>query len=314
MPFKRVPGKFNASIREVTIGTGAKALKLGGANVLPLYAFDEPIKNPPKVGIEISDKGQVIDLPEIKKFYGDAKTPADLAKKAVTVPGVSFISLYLESQDPNGDNQSVEKAIETAKSVVDAAGGLPVFIQGCKNEQKDSELFTKISEALRGKNCLFISAKEGNSKQAATAVVQAGEAKLAAESAVDLNLAKQLNVLIGQTGVDLSNIVMNVGQAAAGYGFEYLVSTMDRIQLAALEQSDAHLQVPIITPAGQEAWGVKEAVASEEDMPDWGSQEQRGIDMEITTATAVIAAGCSAVILRHPKSVETVSSLVKALM
>jgi len=314
MPFKRVPGKYNASIREITIGTGDKALKVGGQNVLPLYAFDEPIKNPPKVGIEISDKGQVIDLPEIKKFYGDAKTPAELAKKAATAPGVSFISLYLESQDPNGDNQGVDKAIEIAKSVVDAAGGLPVFIQGCKNEQKDSELFTKLSEALRGKNCLFLSAKEATARLAAAAVVQAGEAKLAAESAVDLNLAKQVNVLINQAGVDLGNIVMNVGQAAAGYGFEYLVSTMDRIQLAALEQGDTHLQIPIITPAGQEAWGVKEAVASEEDMPDWGSQEQRGIDMEICTATAVLAAGSNIVILKHPKSVETVSGLIKALM
>jgi acetyl-CoA decarbonylase/synthase complex subunit delta len=108
---------------------------------------------------------------------------------------------------------------------------------------------------------------------------------------------------------------MNVGQAAAGYGFEYVISTMDRIKAAALAQNDAQLQVPIVTPVGQEAWGVKEAVTPESDAPKgWGPQEQRGIDMEITSATSVIASGSNAVILKHPKSVETVAALVAALV
>jgi acetyl-CoA decarbonylase/synthase complex subunit delta len=278
-----------------------------------LYSFDAPIKNPPKVGIEVSDKGPNRDLPELKKFYEGANTIPEVAKKACTAKGVSFVSLYLESADPNGENKSIEDCVKLAKEVADAVT-LPLIIQGSKNEEKDSQLFTKIAETLRGKNCLFLSAKEGNYKAIAVGVVLAGESKIAAESAVDLNLAKQLNTIITKADVKLDNVVMNVGQSAVGYGFEYLASTMDRIEAAALAQNDSFLQVPIITPAGQEAWGVKEAVASEADFPEWGSQEQRGIDMEVSTAAAVIAAGANAVILRHPRSIEAISNLVAAII
>jgi acetyl-CoA decarbonylase/synthase complex subunit delta len=313
MPLKRVPQKFNASIREVTIGAGDKVITLGGENVYPLYSFDEPIKNKPLVGIEVSDKGPNRDLPELAKFYEGAKTIPEVAKKACTAKGASFITLYLEGADPNGDNKSVDECAKLVKEVSEAVT-LPLVVQGAKNEEKDTQLFTKLSEVLRGKNVLFLSAKEGNAKSAAVAVVQAGEAKIGAESAVDLNLCKQLNTVITQAGVDLKNVVANVGQCAAGYGFEYLISTLDRIEAAALQQNDPFLQVPIITPAGQEAWGVKESVTPEKDAPEgWGPQEQRGIDMEIATASALIAAGSNAVILRHPKSIETVSGLVAAL-
>ncbi|MDR0409824.1 MAG: acetyl-CoA decarbonylase/synthase complex subunit delta [Spirochaetaceae bacterium] len=313
MPFKRVPQKFNASIKEVTIGTGGKALVLGGESVTPLYSFDDPIKNPPKVGVEISDKGPNLELPELKKFYEGCKTIPDFAKRACDIPGVSFVAIYMESADPNGDDKSVEDCVKLAKEVADVVT-LPLVIEGCKNIEKDGDLFNKCAEALEGKNVLFMSCKEENYKKIAVGAVQAYKAKIGAESAVDINLAKQLNVVIGQTGVTLDNVIMNVGQSAAGYGFEYLVSTMDRIKAAALAQSDVQLQIPIVTAVGQEAWGVKEAVASEADFPEWGNQELRGIDMEICTASAVIAAGANAVILRHPKSIETVSKLVAALV
>ena len=115
------------------------------------------------------------------------------------------------------------------------------------------------------------------------------------ESAVDINLAKQLNVVMTQLGVKAQDIVMNVGSAAVGYGFEYVVSTMDRIKGAALSQNDNMLQMPIITTVADESWSVKEAMASEEDMPEWGALEDRGISMEVQTAAAVLAAGSDAV-------------------
>ena len=159
-----------------------------------------------------------------------------------------------------------------------------------------------------------MSAREENYKAVAAAAGLAYGQKVGAESAVDINLAKQLNVLIGQLGVDPANVVMNVGSAAAGYGFEYVVSTMDRVKAAALSQGDAQLQMPIITPVADEAWNVKEAMASEADMPEWGSQEERGIDMEIETAAAVLASGSNAVILKHPASVAVISKLIKELV
>ena len=313
MPFKNVAQKFNASIKEVVIGTGDTALTLGGENVFPLYSFDEPIKNPPSVGIEFSDLGPDRSMPGIAAFYQGAESLADVAKRACEKSGASFVSLVLHGADPNGHNKSIEDCVALCKEVADASS-LPLVIQGCKNIEKDGKLFEKIAEALQGKNVMLLSAKEENHKAVAVAAVMAYGQKIGAESSVDINLAKQLNVLISKIGVQPGNTVMNLGSAAAGYGFEYVASTMDRVKSAALAQNDTMLQMPIITPAGSEAWSVKEAIVSEEDFPDWGPVEQRGINMEIATAVADIASGSNAVILRHPESVSVISKLVAELI
>ena len=313
MPFTGKSGKFNAAIRTVEIGTGDKAVKLGGENVMPFYTFDAPIENAPKIGVMITDMGLENEPAGIKDYYAGAASFAEIAKKAEEMPGADFVVLRFEGADPNGENRSVEDCVAIAKEVGDAITA-PLVIEGCKNVEKDAELFAKVAEALQGKNVLIMSAREENYKAVAAAAGLAYNQKVGAESAVDINLAKQLNVLIGQLGVDQANVVMNVGSAAAGYGFEYVVSTMDRVKSAALSQGDVQLQMPIITPVADEAWNVKEAMASEADMPKWGSQEERGIDMEVETAAAVLASGSNAVILKHPTSVATISKLIKELV
>ena len=313
MPFNGKSGKFNAAIRTVEIGTGDKAVKLGGENVMPLYSFDAPIENAPKIGVLITDLGMENEVAGIKDYYAGASSFAEIAKKAEEMPGADFVVLRFEGADPNGEDRSIEDCVAIAKEVGDAISA-PLVIEGCKNVEKDAELFTKVAEALQGKNVLIMSAREENYKAVAAAAGLAYGQKVGAESAVDINLAKQLNVLIGQLGVDPANVVMNVGSAAAGYGFEYVVSTMDRVKAAALSQGDVQLQMPIITPVADEAWNVKEAMASEADMPEWGSQEERGIDMEIETAAAVLASGSNAVILKHPASVATISKLINELV
>jgi len=313
MPFKNVAQKFNASIAEVVVGTGDKALKLGGENVYPLYSFDGAIPNPPRVGIDVSDLGPDRSLPELAAFYQGAESIPDVAKRASEKSGADFICLTLDGADPNGNNKPIEECAALAKQVADAIT-LPLVIIGSKNVEKDAKLFEKIAEALQGKNVLLMSAKEDNYKTVAVASVQAYGQKIGAESAVDINLAKQLNVLISQMGIQPGNSVMNVGQAAAGYGFEYIASTMDRIRAAGLAQNDAMLQMPIVTPIGSDAWGVKESVASEEDFPDWGPAEKRGIEMEVTTAVSDITSGSNAVILRHPVSVAKVKKLIAELV
>lgn len=313
MPFNGKSGKFNAAIRTVEIGTGDKAVKLGGENVLPFYTFDAPIENAPKIGVMITDMGLDNEVAGIKDYYNGCTSFAEIAKKAEEMPGADFVVLRFEGADPNGENRSVEDCVAIAKEVSDAIAA-PLVIEGCKNVEKDADLFAKVAEALQGKNVLIMSAREENYKGVAAAAGLAYNQKVGAESAVDINLAKQLNVLIGQLGVDQANVVMNVGSAAAGYGFEYVVSTMDRIKAAALSQNDAQLQMPIITPVAEEAWSVKEAMASEADMPEWGPQEERGIDMEVETAAAVLASGSNAVILKHPTSVATISKLIKELV
>lgn len=313
MPFKKTPQTFPAAINAVVIGTGDKAITIGGENVLPLYSFDAEIANAPKVGVEICDTG-LGDAPKrMAEFYAGCETVADRAKRAATMDGADFICLHFESADPNGEDTPVETCVQVAREV-SAAIDLPLVIMGCKNNEKDAILLNKVSEALQDKNILVLSAKEENYKAVGASAGLAYNQKVGAESSVDINLAKQLNVLMTQMGVNPGSIVMNVGSAAAGYGFEYVVSTMERIRLAALGQNDTTLQMPVITPVSAEAWSVKEAMASETDMPEWGGLEERGIDMEVVTATACLAAGTDAVILRHPESVATVSRLIRELV
>ncbi len=311
-----VPKKqaFNAKINAVTLGTGDKATVLGGQNVLPFYTFDAPIENKPKIGVEISDEGMEICTTEgMKAFYAGCVTVADMAKRAESMPGASFICLHLEGADPNGRNKSVEECVELAK-VVSETTDMPLVIMGCKNVDKDAELFSKVAEALAGKNILVLSAREENYKTVGASAGLAYNQKVGAESAVDINLAKQLNTVMTQLGVPAGSIVMNAGSAAAGYGYEYVASTLDRIKAAALQQGDAQLQMPIMTPVSPDTWGVKEAVMSEADMPEWGSQEERGVEMEITTAAACLAGGSDAVIMRHPAAIAAISTMIDALI
>lgn len=312
MPFTTKPQVFSASINTVELGTGAKAVKIGGENVFPFYSFDAPIENCPKIGVEVFDTSYENEAEAVKAFYAGCDSLADRAKKAATMPGADFVVLRFEAADPNGENRSVEDCVKEAKEAA-AAIDLPIVVMGCKNIEKDAQLFSAIAEALSDKNVAFLSAKEEDYKTVGASVGLAYGQKVGAESAVDINLAKQLNVLLTQLGVPASNIVMNTGSAAAGYGYEYVASTLDRIKAAALSQNDAMLQMPIITPVSTETWAVKESVASEEDMPEWGARETRGVDMEVVTAAACLASGSDAVVLRHPQSVETIAKLIKEL-
>ena len=313
MPFNRKPQKFSASIKPVEIGCGDKAITLGGESVFPFYTFDGSMGHGPKVGVEITDLGVENEVAGIKAYYEGANTIAEIAQKAAQMEGADFVCLRLEGGDPNGANKSVEELTAVAKEVADAID-VPLVVEGCKNVEKDSELLVKVAEALQGKNVLLMSAREENYKTVGAAAGLAYNQIVGAESAVDINLAKQLNVITTQLGVKPESIVMNVGSAAAGYGYEYVVSTLDRIKAAALSQDDKMLQMPIITPVASETWNVKESMASEEDMPEWGSVEERGISMEIMTASATLASGTDAVILKHPQSVATISKMIKELM
>jgi acetyl-CoA decarbonylase/synthase complex subunit delta len=314
MPFTKKPRTYKTTIGEITIGSGEQAVTLGGGNTQPLYFFDAKPKNTPLVGIEITDTGfETSGLPNLEAFYKGADSAAERAKRASAASGAAFICLRFEGADPGGLNRPVAECAAIAKEVA-AAVNMPLCITGCKNIEKDTELFTALAEALQGKNVLFLSAREENYKTVGAGTALAYGHKVGAESAVDINLAKQLNVMMTQLGIQKSNIAMNLGSAAAGYGYEYVSSTMDRVKSAALEQDDAMLALPVVTLVSTEAWSVKEAIVSEEDMPEWGSLEMRGIQMETVTASACLASGSDAVILRHPVSIEKLSALISALI
>ena len=305
---------YNGKINAVTLGTGDKAIVIGGQNVLPFYTFDAPIENAPKIGVEISDAAAQWTSTGLKEFYAGCVTMADYAKKAETIEGVDFLALHFESADPNGANRSVEECVADAKAVAEVTT-MPIVILGCKNLEKDGELLAKISEALPGKNILCMSAKQENCKTVGASVALAYGQKVGAETADDINLAKQLNIMLKKdANVPSESIVMDIGTAAVGYGYEYAASTFDRIRLAALAQSDADLQMPILATVALDTWGVKESTATEEDEPAWGCQEERGIGMEVSTAAADLTGGADAVVLRHPASIATIKQFITELV
>ena len=314
MSFAPKTQPYSGKINAVTLGTGDKAIVIGGQNVLPFYTFDAAIENAPKIGIEISDAAAAWDLPGLTELYAGCTTMAERAVKAATVPGVDFLCLHFESADPNGDNRPTAECVADAKAVAEATD-MPLVVVGCKNLEKDSELLGAIADALRGKNILCMSAKQENCKNIGASVALASSQKVGAETADDINLAKQLNIMLKKdANVPAEAIVMDIGTAAVGYGYEYAASTFDRIRLAALAQSDADLQMPILATVALDTYGVKESTASEEDEPAWGSREERAIGMEISTAAADLTGGADAVVLRHPASIATIKQFITELV
>lgn len=313
MSFEPKKQPYRGKINAVTLGTGDKAIVIGGQNVLPFYTFDAPIEHAPKIGVEISDLAGEWKSAGLSEFYAGCTTMVDYAKKAETMPGADFLCLHFESADPNGANRSVADCVNDAKAVADAVS-MPIVIMGCKNIEKDGELFSKVAEALQGKNILVLSARSEDYKTVGASVALAYGQKVGAETADDINLAKQLNIMLKGLTVPAESIVMNVGTAAVGYGYEYVASTLDRVRLAALDQSDADLQMPIIAPVSPDSWGVKESTASAEDEPAWGDQEERAIGMEVATAAADLTGGADAVIMRHPAAVATIKKFINELV
>lgn len=313
MPFVPKKQVCGSSIHAVTLGTGDRAAVIGGQNVLPFYSFDAPIEHAPIIGIEISDRCARWDVPGLREFYAGCHTMADYARRAQSMDGAAFLALHFESADPSAENRSVESCVADAKAVA-ACCELPIVILGCRNIQKDTELFTAVSEALQGRNILVLSAREENYKSVGAAAALAYGQKIGAETADDINLAKQLNIMLKALPVDPGSIVMNIGTAAVGYGFEYVASTFDRVRLAALSQSDEDLQMPMIAPVSPDTWSVKESTATEEEEPEWGCLEDRAVDMEISTAAACLAGGADAVILRHPAAAAAIRQFIQELI
>ena len=313
MSFTPKTAPYSGRVNAVTLGTGDNAIVIGGQNVLPFYTFDAPIENAPKVGVEVSDLASEWEWAGLKEFYAGCTTMADYAKKAETIEGCDFICLNFVGADPNGANRSVADCVADAKAVA-AVVTKPLVVMGCKNLERDGELLAALAEALSGKNVLFMSAKNENYKTVGASVALASAQKLGAETADDINLAKQLNIMLKGLNVDPASVVMDIGTAAVGYGYEYAASTFDRIRLAALAQGDSDLQMPILAAVCNDTWGVKESTASEADEPAWGCMEERAISMEVATAAADLTGGADAVVLRHPESVATIKKFITELI
>jgi acetyl-CoA decarbonylase/synthase complex subunit delta len=313
MAFTPTKETYSGKVYPVTIGTGDGAITFGGENVLPFNSFEGVTPNKPVIAFEIQDVPPS-DWPENvqKAFAAVSDDPVKWAKYCQDDLKAKAVALRLVGTHPDRENRSAEDAVKTVKEVL-AAINIPLIILGSNHAEKDTSILVAAAEAAKDKNCIIGKAQEANYKTIAAAAM-ANNHKLIAMSELDINLSKQLNILITQMGFDKERIITDPMCSALGYGLEYTYSVMERIRLAALTQNDVTMQQPLLGDVGMYVWKVKETTASEADLPQWGAAEERGIAWEAETAMALITAGAELLIMRHPRAVGAVEKIIEELI
>jgi acetyl-CoA decarbonylase/synthase complex subunit delta len=305
---------YSGKIGTTTIGTGDRAVTLGGADSYPFYLFEGSMPNPPKIAMEIWDYDPSKEWPAavVEPFKEVIASPEAWAKKCVADYGADLLVVQLKSTDPNGLDRGPDEAAAVVKKVVDAVN-VPVIVWGTANNQKDEEVLKKIGEICQGSNLGLSPVEEGNHKGVGASALAYGQT-IVASSPIDVNLAKQLNILLGNLGVASNKLIIDPTTGGLGYGLEYSYSVMERIRMAALTQEDDRLQIPIIANVGNEVWKCKEAGQSIESAPTLGDPERRGVSMEATAAVCYVLAGADIVILRHPETLRLVRAFVDRMV
>ncbi len=285
---------------------------VGGETAFPFHTFEGDMPNDPKVAFEVWDIAPDDWSPTLNDVYGDVYgDPIAWTKKVVGEFGADLVYLRLKSTDPNGAGLSAADAAATAKAVVEAAG-VPVIVVGSGDVEKDAEVLKTAAETLSGHPVVIGNAEEDNYRPIGAAAMGYQHAVLAF-TPMDVNLAKQLNVLLSQLGVDEGAILMDPTTGALGYGLEYAYTVFERDRLAALAQNDAKMQMPIVATVGQEAWKAKETKVEESELPGTGDRKTRGLMWEAMTAVSLLLAGANIVVLRHPESADLVRKAIASL-
>ncbi len=303
---------YTGTIRPIQLGDGAQSVTVGGESCYPFYNFEGAMPNRPRIAMEVYDQAPT-DWPEaaIAPFADVLGDPVAWARKCVEVYGGEMICLQLDSTDPNGANRSADEAAQIVKQVA-AAISVPLIVWGTANHEKDTEVLRAVAEAIQDRHLVLGPVEEGDYKKIGAAAM-AYKHTVIASSPIDINLAKQLNILMGNLGVSPSQMIMDPTVSAIGYGIEYAYSVMERIRMAALTQQDEKLQFPLICNIARETWKSKEAKIPDADDPKFGDTAARGIMLEAMSATLLLLAGGDIVVMRHPEAIKLVKELISDL-
>jgi len=311
MAFQAPVETSSGKIRELTLGA-KKTVAVGGQNALAFHDFEGTLPNAPKIALEVFDTAPGDWADELKSVLGDVwGDPVAWAKKCEGEFGADMVCLQLAGTDPNGANRSAADAVATVKAVA-AAISVPLIVYGSGNTEKDAEVLKAVAEATQGMNVVIGPAIEENYKSIGAAAMGFGS-KVVGQTPIDVNMAKQLNILLTNLGVKIENLLIDPSTGALGYGLEYSFSIHERIKLAALKQNDAMLQAPAVSNLGKEVWRAKEAKISAAEAPQWGDGRKRGIVWEALTATALLMAGSDILIMRHPEAAKLVRQTIAGL-
>ena len=300
--------QYSGKVREIKLGKGDKAVTVGGENSYPFYLFEGTMPHKPTIAMEVPDSPPQ-EWPEaaIEPFADVMNNPVAWAKKCIQAYGAEMIALQLISTDPNGLNRGVDEAAALVKKVADAID-VPLIVWGTANHEKDTQVLTKVCEVCQDKRLIIGPVEEKDYKKIAAAAI-GYKHTVVASSPIDINLAKQLNILLGNLGVADDMILMDPTVSGIGYGLEYCYSVMERMRMAGLTQQDEKLQLPIICNLSKEVWKSKEV-----NLPDnehnMGNAKNRGILLEAMSAMALLLAGGDVIIMRHPEAIRLIKEMV----
>jgi acetyl-CoA decarbonylase/synthase, CODH/ACS complex subunit delta len=311
--------KWSGNVRQVTLGataadggTRSSTVTIGGATTLPFLSFEGKIPNGPKVAIEVRNSNPGEDWPGVlRQAWGDALTDPALWAKAAEAAGADLIVLQLTTTDGAGQPMTAVKARAALRTVL-GASGLPVVVFGTGQAELDNDLLVAVAEEGVGERLVLGPCEEKNYRTIVAAALAHGHL-VTTRTPMDVNLAKQLTILVHDMGMPMERIIMDPTTGALGYGIEYGYSVMERLRLAAL-QGDSMTQQPMIVTPGEEAWRTKEARASEGVPETWGDWTERAVNWEAMTAAALLESGADIVVMRHPASAARVKKMIAELM
>ncbi len=305
---------WKGSINTLRLGTeenGRKPVTIGGHTTLPFLHF-EGKTNPPAIALEVWDMAPTDWSQPLVEVWGSLfSDPVAWARHGVEELGVDMICLRLVSASPDLANATPEACCKVAQAIADAVP-VPLFIWGCDDNAKDNEVLAAVSRALKDRNFLFGMAEEDNYKTLTVSCLADGHA-IVALSPLDINIQKQVNILISDMGFPLERIVAYPTTGGLGYGFEYAYSIMERSRLAALG-GDKMMSTPVMAIVGAETWKAKEANADTATMPNWGPLTERAVAWEATTAAVFLQAGVDILVMRHPEAIATMKTTIADLM
>ena len=300
--------KYSGKIKEIKLGKGEKAITVGGETSYPFYLFEGTMTHNPRIAMEVPDSPPE-EWPKaaIEPFADVKNDPVAWVKKCIHTYGAEMIALQLVSTDPNGMNRSADEAAALVKKVADAVE-VPLIVWGTANHEKDTQVLTKVCEICQDKRLIIGPVEEKDYKKIAAAAM-AYKHTVVASSPIDINLAKQLNILLGNLGVADDMILMDPTVSGIGYGLEYCYSVMERMRMAGLTQQDEKLQFPIICNLSKEVWKSKE-VAQPDNESNMGNAKNRGILMEAMSAMVLLMAGGDVIIMRHPEAIKLAKEMI----
>jgi len=317
MPIEIPKDKWPGSVKSITLGatgdggTRTRVVTVGGEKALPFMHFESEVPHTPVVAIEIKDRKPDDWSALLAEVWGDAMNDPAAWAKAAEAAGADLLQLTLSLTTADGQANTPENAVAAVKAVLGAVG-LPLIVFGPGNAELDNALLVPVAEATKGER-LLLGICEDKNYRTIVATAMANGHLVSARTAMDVNLAKQLNILISDMGLPLDRVIMDPTTGALGYGIEYGFSVMERLRMAAL-QGDAMTQLPMIVTVGAETWKTKESKVGNGVPAAWGEWQERGINWETMTALTLLESGADIVVLRHPESVKRVKAAIADLM